>query len=75
MSEPNDVLSSEEMAKWLRQEVYEITKSAQLRIQDATDFVTGYTTGTLTPEEADRRWLKYSSRWGDNFAGLNIDER
>jgi hypothetical protein len=67
-----EVLTPVEMADWLKREARDITKSAQLRLQDATDFVAGYLTGTLSPQEADERWTTYNRRWGEPIPGFNV---
>lgn len=66
MTNSEDILSPAEMRDWLRQEVRDLTKALELRVQDATEFVTSYGLGELTPTEAMDRLMKYTQRWGDS---------
>jgi hypothetical protein len=61
-----NTLSPHEMGNWLREEVRRVMKTAELQITDATDFVTGYTTGKLSGKEATERFDRYGSRWGES---------
>jgi hypothetical protein len=69
-----DHLSSDEMLDWLRHEVLAVTKEAELRIRDVTTMVTEYARGTMTAEEANKRFLDYGSRWGDALNGVSSPE-
>jgi len=62
----NEKLTSEDMRLWLRDEVRRVMKNAELQIKDATDFVTAYAAGTMSPAEADARMALYDSRWGES---------
>ncbi len=66
MKSEGDNLTPEEMREWLRQELADLTKAMELRVQDATDFVTGYALGKLSPEQAMKRLSTYEYRWGDS---------
>ena len=48
---------------WLEQEKKLVRLMAERRIQEATDLVTSYEAGSLTPEVAYKRWSEYHSRW------------
>jgi hypothetical protein len=50
---------------WLEGEIRDISREAELRIQDATDFVTAYAMGKLSEEQMNRRRSIYLSRWGE----------
>jgi hypothetical protein len=65
------VLSPQDMVNWLEGEIRDISREAELRIQDATDFVTAYAMGKLSEEQMNRRRSIYLSRWGEPaLAGL-----
>ena len=73
-SEELGPLTPVDMAQWLRQEIREICKASELRIQDATDFVTGYLTGQFSEQQMEERRSIYNDRWGDSplyAVGLN----
>jgi hypothetical protein len=59
-------LTPAQMVQWLQQEIRDISRSAELRIQDATDFVTAYATGALSEEQMSNRLSIYHDRWGDS---------
>jgi hypothetical protein len=72
MAELDDnTLTPDEMRAWLEQEVRDLTKSLELRVQDATDFVTAYCAGRISGREATARLRKYDTRWGDPISGVN----
>ena len=74
MTEPkNDTLTPEDMQQWLEQELRDLTKALELRVQDATELVTAYAVGKLTPREATARFLRYSARWGDAILGVRVE--
>jgi hypothetical protein len=63
------------MRQWLQQEVRDVMKGAELRIKDATDFVTAYGVGAMSAEEASERLSRYTARWGDAIpGGITTDE-
>jgi hypothetical protein len=61
----DDHYTPEELRRWLQQEVRDVMKGAELRIKDATDFVTAYAVGAISPEAASERKTTYECRWGD----------
>ena len=76
MQDDNEQLSPDEMKGWLAQEVRELTKALELRLSDATDLVTNYAAGVLTPEQANERLERYMDRWGDSpIPGMHIGEQ
>jgi hypothetical protein len=76
MAEPDDnTWTPEDMRQWLQQEIRDLTKATELRVKDATDFVTAYALGKITPEEAEDRLSRYQSRWGDSpIPGVATEE-
>ena len=66
-----DHLTPDEMLDWLRREVIAVNKEAQLRVDDATKFVTEYARGSMSADEANDRFLRYGSRWGDALEGIH----
>jgi len=60
----DNILTPDEMREWLDQEVRDLTKSVQLRMQEATEFVISYAVGKITPKEAMDRLARYDARWG-----------
>jgi hypothetical protein len=71
----DDELTPEELASWLRLEVAAIAKATELRIAEATEFVTERALGRLTAREAQDRLLRYQDRWGDSpVPGVTVNE-
>ena len=68
-----DTLTPAEMRQWLQQELRDVTKATELRVNDAVDFVNAYSNGQLTQEQAMERFRTYSNRWGDAIRGVNTD--
>jgi len=66
--------SPKALREWLAQEVRDVTRASELRLRDATEFVTAYASGKLTPEEADERWWRYQDRWGEALPGVFFSE-
>jgi hypothetical protein len=64
-SDDDKPLTPEDMRLWLRDEVRHVMKAADLQINDATDFVTAYLAGKLSPEQAEERKSRYDERWGE----------
>jgi hypothetical protein len=54
---------------WLRNEIDDSAKAHELRIKEATDFVTAYALNELTPDQALDRFLRYGHRWGEALPG------
>jgi len=69
-----DILTPVELRQWLQREVRDVMKASELRIKDATDFVTAYATGELTPEVAMERLNQYDNRWRESIMGVTIEE-
>jgi len=64
-------LTPQDMVHWLEGEIRDISKEAELRIQEATDFVTAYAMGKLSEKQMNLRRSIYLSRWGEtNLGGL-----
>lgn len=63
--EPNEGqehLSVTDVQGWLRQEIMDITKAAELRMKQASEIVLAYAKGELTPEETSQRLFEYDER-------------
>jgi hypothetical protein len=77
-SEPgadDDTLSPADLRGWFAQEVRDLTKAMELRIQDAADFVTAYAAQEITSQQAMARLLTYQARWGDSpTCGVAVEE-
>jgi hypothetical protein len=58
-------LTPADMVQWLQQEVRDVTKASELRIQEATKFVTDFALGKISEEELLNRKSIYAARWGD----------
>jgi hypothetical protein len=65
-----DYPSPKEMQGWLDREIADITKAMDLRLKDATRFVTAYARGEISADEAAARAYEYSERWGDALPGV-----
>jgi len=63
--------SAQDMQTWLAQEIIDSAKAFELRVREATGFVTAYSLGQLTPEQADEMHSRYEHRWGEALAGVN----
>lgn len=74
MANPDDTFTPAEMRQWLQREVREVMKAAELRIKDATDFVTGYATGEISAKQAAERMTQYDARWGEPIWGVSVEE-
>jgi hypothetical protein len=68
--EESDFPSPREMEEWLQREIADIRRAAELRIKDATAFVTAYSKGEISQGEADERSYQYSRRWGEPIFGV-----
>jgi hypothetical protein len=66
--------SPKALREWLAQEVRDVARASELRLRDATDLVTAYALGKLTPEQADERWWRYQDRWGEALPGVFASE-
>jgi len=60
-----DTISAKDMRQWLQEEVRRVMKVAELQVRDATDFVTAYSSGELSAEQAMGRMMQYDTRWGE----------
>jgi hypothetical protein len=66
-----EMLTPEEMGKWLKQEIADSTKACELRIREASDLVASYTRGGISPAEALKRMVTYDERWGEALFGVS----
>jgi hypothetical protein len=67
-------LSPQDMQSWLVQEIKDAAKAFELRMREATGFVTKYALGELTAAEADEHHCRYYHRWGESLPGLSASE-
>jgi hypothetical protein len=58
-----------ELLEWYSDEVFDVSRAAQMRIHAATKIVTDYTRGEISLEEAAQRLDEYDGRWRDVFHG------
>jgi hypothetical protein len=69
MQDEDDFLSPTELKSWLAQEAKDAAKALELRMKDATSFVTAYTNGEISSQEAASRLRQYDDRWGESLPG------
>ena len=67
-----EFMTPEEFQEWLKDEIRDSAKAHELRVQNATAFVTAYAEGKLTPEEAQDKLLAYDRRWGEALYGASV---
>jgi hypothetical protein len=71
-----DQVTPADLAAWLQQEIKELTKATELRLAEATDFVTAFAAGRITSDEAQARLLRYQDRWGESpIFGVIVGEK
>jgi len=70
-SDQTEYLSPENLRQWLEAERKNLAKELELRLREASEFVTAYGLNQLTPKEADERYFRYQKRWGFPLCGLN----
>jgi hypothetical protein len=56
------------MRSWLKEETAIVQVAAKRRIMEATALVDAYEKGQLTPDEANRKYDEYQSRWDIDVA-------
>jgi hypothetical protein len=71
--EEQDYPTPGDLQDWLRQEVMDTAKAAELRLNEATSLVTDYAKGKITAKEATTRWHSYNRRWGDAIPGVSSE--
>jgi hypothetical protein len=69
-SDESDYPSPAEMQGWLEREIMDAAKALELRVRDATRFVTAYSRGEISAKEARRRGYQYDCRWGEALPGV-----
>jgi hypothetical protein len=67
-------LTPEEFQHWLKDEIRDSAKAHELRVKDATAFVTAYAEGKLSPEEANDHLMQYDRRWGEALFGATTGQ-
>ena len=73
-NEERDYPSPSDLLDWLKLEVMNVSKAAELRVNEATALATAYAKGKIEAKEATTRWHAYSSRWGDAIPGVFSSE-
>jgi hypothetical protein len=69
-----DLLTPDEMLDTLRREVIAISRAAEMQIRELTVLATDYARGRISPEEANKRYLRHSERWNDVTYGISSFE-
>ncbi len=69
-----DVYTPAELRQWLEREVRDVMKAAELRMKDASDFVTAYAVGEISDKEAAERMARYNNRWRESILGVTVEE-
>jgi hypothetical protein len=64
-------LSPQDLRNWLLHEIADSAKAHELRVKEATEFVTAYAVGELTPDQALERLFQYEHRWGESLPGTH----
>jgi hypothetical protein len=68
-------LTPGDMVQWLQQEIRDLSRATELRIQEAAGFVTDFAMGKISEEQMMKRKLIYTSKWGDEvIPGVLTDE-
>jgi len=68
--EESDELNVADMRSWLRLETKHLSKALELRMKEATEIVTSYAAGEITPQQAGERFWNYSRRWPEALPGV-----
>jgi len=71
-SDENENLSTDDVRKWLKQELADLAKAVELRTKEATDLANAYAAGKISPQEAEERLWKYDQRWGEALPGTHV---
>lgn len=69
-SSESDFPPPNEMQGWLEREIADSAKAHELRVKDVTSFVSAYAKGEISPQEAEKRSIAYSTRWGEALPGV-----
>jgi hypothetical protein len=68
--EQDEPISVKDMKDALADEIREVMKDAQLRIQEFSALAAAYAAGEITPHEATDRYMEYKDKWGDPLPGV-----
>jgi cellulase/cellobiase CelA1 len=68
--EAADPLTLVEVRSWFAQEVRDLTRLLELRVQEASDIVNSFAAKEMSPEETEKRLWRYQDRWGDAIPGV-----
>ena len=66
------LISREDLELWLRQETADCNKALELRLKEAASIVSAYSSGQLSPQEANERYWQYIHRWGEALPGTHV---
>lgn len=69
-----DTLTPAQMHGWLKEEIRDAAKAFELRVKEATAFVTAYALGELSPAEARQHMVAYDQRWGEALFGASANQ-
>lgn len=58
------------MQGWLEREIADSAKAMELRIKDASRFLSAYARGEISKDDAAERHDEYSCRWGEALPGV-----
>lgn len=68
-------LTRADMVNWLEQEIRDLSKAHELRMQEAVGFVTDYALGRTSEKEMMQRYSAYHDRWGGRCFSRKENER
>jgi hypothetical protein len=64
-------LTVQEMQDWLTSQIRDSAKAHELRIRGATELVSAYAEGKLTPKQAMDGLVRHDVRWGEALFGTS----
>jgi hypothetical protein len=67
----SDTMSVKDMQEWLQEQIRDSERAHELRIKEASGFVSEYAQGKLTHEQAIERMKQYDLRWGAPLFGAS----
>lgn len=68
--DPEGIPSPDIMRAVLENEIVALSKATDLRLRELTGIVTAYVAGEITPEEMNKRYQRYTHRWGEALPGV-----
>ena len=73
-SPDSEHLTLSETRSWLAQEVRDLAKSLELRVQEASAITAAFAAGEISAAEATDRVSKYRQRWDEALPGVQSGE-